>query len=287
MVLESIFKTKQLLESKILLFVYTALISIISITVSYVFYKESSSILAIAFITMAFIYFLNSVYFNKEKEVITKEKSFFNRYLFVIEIYVKIFIVVSIIFTAVYILLPQDYVNVIFKEQNSTLNNVDALRGQITNVAGNFSLSNPTGLFLYIFLNNLGVLFAILLFSFIYGVGALFILIYQASVFGTVVGTKILSLIPQYVSHGAYGQIIAIAHGSLLGLGLLPHGIFELLAYFLVAVIGGIVSAIIHGHYIDVKSNLSRVIIDLSIIFVVAVLCLLIGAVIEANIILG
>jgi len=286
MVLESIFHTSTLLENKLLLFVYTAFVTIISATVSYIFYENSASILTIAFITFAFMYFLIKVYYNKEKEVLSRETNFFKRYIFIIEVYVKIFIVVSIIFTAMYVFLPQDYRDVIFKEQAQTLSNVGVLRDSI-NMAGNMYLDSPGNLFLYIFLNNLGVLFAILLFAFLYGVGSLFIIVYQASVFGTVVGTKILSLIPQYVGHGVYGQVIAIFHGSLLGLGLLPHGIFELFAYFLAAVVGGIVSAILHGHYIEVRKNLQRVILDLSIILGVAIICLLIGALIEAHIILG
>lgn len=286
MVLESIFKSHRLLESKLLLLIYTAIIVIISVLVSFMFFKESASILAIAFITFAFIYFLNSVYFHTEKEVLSHENSFFKRYLFVIEIYVKIFIVVAIVFTLMYVFLPTGYREVIFKEQTTTLSNVDGIRNSI-NMSGDLYLNSPGGLFAYIFLNNLGVLFAILLFSFIYGVGALFIIVYQASIFGTVVGTKILSLIPTYIGNGAYGQVLALAHGSILGLGLLPHGIFELFAYFLAAVAGGVISATMHGHYINVRSNLTRLIIDMAIILGVAVACLLVGALIECYVILG
>jgi len=286
MVLESIFHTSTLLENKFLLFVYTLFVTIVSATVSYIFYKNSASILTIAFITFAFMYFLIKVYFNKEKEVLSTEKNFFRRYIFVIEVYVKIFIVVSIVFTAMYVFLPQDYRDVIFSEQAQTLSNVSTLRESI-NMSGNLYVDSPGNLFLYFFLNNLGVLFAILLFAFLYGVGSLFIIVYQASVFGTVVGTKILSLVPKYIGHGVYGQVIAILHGSLLGLGLLPHGIFELFAYFLAAVVGGVVSAILHGHYIEVRKNLHRVIWDLSIILGIAILCLIISAIIEAHIVLG
>jgi len=286
MVLESLFKTRALLDSKVLFFVYTVLICLVSVAVSVMFFESSASILSIAFITFAFIYFLNKVYFVTEKEVINHEKGFFRRYMFVIEIYVKIFIILAIVFTLMYVFLPSSYRNIVFEEQVNTLAKVDSLRTSI-NVAGDLYLGEPLGLFSYIFLNNLGVLFAILLFSFLYGVGALFIIVYQASVFGTVVGTKILSLVPQYFSQGVYGQVIAILHGSVLGLGLLPHGAFELLAYFLAAVVGGLVSAILHGHYINVRRDLKKTAIDLGIIFGVAILCLVIGAIIEANIILS
>jgi len=285
MVLESIFPTKELLKSNVLLFVYTAFISVISITVAYVFYKSSASILTIAFITIAFIYFLNSIYFHKEKEVLSKERSFFGRYMFIIEVYIKIFVVIAIIFTVLYVFLPTNYRTVVFKEQTKTLTSVGNLRSSI-NIAGNFFINSPFNLFLYIFLNNLGVLLAILLFSFIYGVGAIFINIYQASVFGTFVGVKILSFLST-AEQSMSGQALAFLQGSISGLGLLPHGTFELLAYFLACIVGGIVSAILHGHYIDVRKNLKRIILDMSIILGVAVVFLLIGAIIEANIVLG
>jgi len=286
MVLESIFKTKVLLNNNVLFLLYTTIVSIISVAVSLVFFKESASILSLAFITFAFIYFLNSVYFHTEKEVLSHETSFFRRYLFVIEIYVKIFFVLVIVFTSLYIFLPQEYRDLVFKEQVKTLENINELRSSFS-VVGDLYVGSPIGLFWYIFLNNLGVLLAILLFSFLYGVGALFIIVYQASVFGTLVGTKILSAIPNFVAHGIYGQVLAIIQGYVAGLGLLPHGVFELLAYFLAAIIGGIVSAILHGHFVDVRRHLLRLILDLSIIFGVAILCLIMGALIESHIILG
>jgi len=286
MVLESIFKTKALLNSHLLFLLYTVIVAVISIAVSVIFFKESASILSIAFITFAFMYFLNNVYFHTEKEVLSHETSFFRRYLFVIEIYVKIFVVLVIVFTTLYIFLPQDYRDVVFKEQVKTLEGVDNLRSSLF-ITGNMYVESPSDLFLYIFLNNLGVMFAILLFSFLYGVGALFIIVYQASVFGTVVGTKILSEVPNYIGQGAYGHVLAIVQGYIAGLGLLPHGVFELLSYFLAAVVGGIVSAILHGHYVEVRRNFMRLILDLSIILGVAIVCLVIGALIEANIILS
>jgi uncharacterized membrane protein SpoIIM required for sporulation len=286
MVLESIFPTKSLLDNKFLFLGFTFLIAILSVFVSVFFFENNASILSIAFITMGFMYFLIKVFYNTEKVVLSKETSFFKRYLFVIEIYFKIFAVLVIVFTLLFVFLPTDYRNIVFKEQVDTLSNIDNLRASI-NVSGNLYLNSPSGLFGYIFLNNLGVLFAILLFSFIFGVGALFIIVYQASIFDAVVGTKILAILPAYISKGAYAHVLALVHGSFLSLGLLPHGLFELSAYFLAAVVGGIISAILHGHYIEVKSNLKRIILDLGIILSVSIICLLIGALIETNLILG
>lgn len=285
MVLESIFPTDSLLKNKFLLFIYTAIICLFSIGLSLIFFKQNTSILSIAFTTIAFMYFLNKVYFTREKIVLSKEKKFFAKYGFLIKIYLKIFITVSVIFTLLFVFLPVSYKEIIFTEQLNTLNTVDNIKDTI-NISGNLYLSNPQGLFGYIFLNNLGVILAILLFSFLFGVGALFIIIYQASVFGTIVGAEIISLIPIYANFSS-GKLIAFLHGSFLGLGLLPHGIFEFFAYFLAAISGGIISAILHGHYINIRSNLKKILIDLTIILFASIACIFIGALIETYLIIG
>lgn len=285
MVLESLFGTERLMNSKFLLFLYTAIITLISVIMAVIFYPDSASVLSIAFITIAFVYFMTTVLVKTEQEVLTHETSFFKRYFFVVEMYVKIFIIVSATFTLLFVFLPNNYKDLVFTEQVKIIGNVDSLRSAIT--IGNFSLSDPAGLFSYIFMNNLGVLLALLLFSFLYGAGSLFINIFQASVFGTIVGAKILSLVPSFATEGVSGQMLAIFHGTFLGFGMLPHGAFELLAYFMAAVIGGIVSAILRGHYVNVRTHLGRIIFDLVIMLVVAVVLLAIGAWIESYLILG
>ncbi len=285
MVLERLFGVHRLMQSKFLLFLYTAIIAVISVIVSVIFYPDSASILSIAFITIAFVYFLTVVFSKTENEVLTHETSFFKRYFFIVEMYVKIFIIVSATFTLLFVFLPTNSKDLVFTEQVKIIENVDSLRSAVT--IGNFSLSDPSGLFSFIFVNNLGVLLAILLFSFLYGAGSIFINIFQASVFGTIVGAKILSLVPNFAAEGLSGQLLAIFQGTVLGFGMLPHGAFEFAAYFMAAVIGGIVSALLRGHYINVKTHLGRIIFDLFIMLVVAVVLLLIGAGIESYLILG
>lgn len=94
------------------------------------------------------------------------------------------------------------------------------------------------GAFLAIFSNNLSVMVFTLIFSLAFGAGAIFILVWNASVIGAAMGM--------------------FANGSLRNLPgsffrYMIHGIPEIMAYFVVALAGGIVSfAFIRG---DLKNN--------------------------------
>lgn len=94
------------------------------------------------------------------------------------------------------------------------------------------------GAFLSIFSNNLSVMIFTLIFSLAFGAGAIFILVWNASVIGAAMGM--------------------FANGSLKNLPsslvrYLIHGVPEIMAYFVVALAGGIISfAFIRG---DLKNN--------------------------------
>jgi len=289
MVLERLFSVKELLDSPLLLSIYTMIIVVIASLTAYLFFEKNASILTIAFISIAFTYFMYATYRMTEQEVSEDKIGFFSRYGMVIFSYLKIFLAITLVFAILYVALPQQYKLVLFSEQIETLQGVSGLRANIISSIGHFFLSVPdssANLGLYIFLNNIEVMFAVILLSFIYGAGAVFLIAYQASLMGTIIGQNILSLFGQYNNLGMYGQIVAVLHGSFQSLGLLPHGVFEILAYFIGAIIGGIISAALIGHYANSKETFLRTLRDTFILLVVAVACLALGAIIETFIIL-
>jgi uncharacterized membrane protein SpoIIM required for sporulation len=93
-------------------------------------------------------------------------------------------------------------------------------------------LTNQERLFL-IFTNNMYVLVFTLLFSLIFGAGAIFILAWNASVIGAAIG-----IFTNY-------QLSALHIGFLR---FFLHGIFEIAAYFIVALAGGLVSIAVIKH---------------------------------------
>jgi len=116
-----------------------------------------------------------------------------------------------------------------------------------------------------IFTNNIYVLIFTLIFSLIFGAGAIFILAWNASVIAAAIG------------------IFSKSGLSSLPFGILRfmvHGIFEIAAYFIGALAGGIISIAIIRH--DIKSEKFWTILQDSLnLIILAVIVLVIAALIE------
>ncbi|MEN9626214.1 MAG: hypothetical protein RL557_542 [archaeon] len=127
------------------------------------------------------------------------------------------------------------------------------------------SFSTARNKIVTIFANNMYVLIFTLIFSLIFGAGAIFILAWNASVISAAIG------------------IFAKSEISKLPLGLaryMIHGIPEILAYFIGALAGGIVSIAIIKH--DMKSEKFWIILQDSLnLIILAVIVLFIAALIE------
>ena len=122
----------------------------------------------------------------------------------------------------------------------------------------------------HIFLNNIRVLFFVLLFAFFYGVGAIFILAWNASVIGVAVGNFVRS-------H------IHLSYFSALPLGLLRysiHGIPEILAYFMAGLAGGIISVAVTQHQYG-SAGFRKVLFDSLDLAVGSIVVLFIAALME------
>ncbi len=122
--------------------------------------------------------------------------------------------------------------------------------------------------FLSILENNVYVMIFTLLFSLIFGAGAIFILVWNASVIAAAIG-----IFTQY-------RIVELPLGILR---YMLHGGFEIAAYFITALAGGIfgVGAIRHGFK---DSKFMRVVENVIILLFIAILVLILAAVIEVYI---
>ena len=157
-----------------------------------------------------------------------------------------------------YAALPAQQAQAIYTSQ---LNELDAIRGMST---GNFF---DTGRFEYLFGHNLQVLGLMFAFCLVYGVGSVYLLLWNASIIGLVIGSRI--------NEG----ILGVAMGFL---SLLPHGIFEISAYFVASIAGGILSvAVMRKHY---KTNCFKFVLrDVAALTVISLVLLAIGAAIESS----
>ena len=140
----------------------------------------------------------------------------------------------------------------------------------VTGIGGKFlsariASGTPLNYFTSILINNIYVLIFILIFSFAFGAGAIFILAWNASVIASAIGI--------------------FADGSLkqLHIGLmryLIHGAPELIAYFIAALAGGILSIAVIRHEFG-KEKFWRVLQDSIDLIIIALVILVIAALIE------
>lgn len=165
-----------------------------------------------------------------------------------------------------------DYLD-LFGQQIKTIN------GMGHDVTGYSTSSLKT--FTNIFFNNIKVLIFCILFSFLYGVGAIFILTWNASVIGVAIGNYIrlnLAEIAQKI-----GWQKGMEYFSVISYGLLKyviHGIPEILAYFVAALAGGIISVGVIRH--DFKGRkFEHIILDAADLLILSIVILFIAAILE------
>jgi len=116
-------------------------------------------------------------------------------------------------------------------------------------------------------LHNFQVLGLMFLFSLLYGIGALYLLLWNASIIGVILGQKL-------AEQGILGVIAGF-------LGLIPHGIFEITAYLVAALAGGIISIAIMRSS-NKKPFFKYMIEDVALLTLLSIVLLVIGAAIEA-----
>ena len=259
MVLERLLEAKYTRKEPLLIFFFSIMITTISVFISYTVFKESTGLFTIVIISLIMVPFMNSMLMEEEIETekTGEMEPFLQRHGDVISAYVALFAGMTLAMCIAFVILPEDIVQHIFDEQ---IKEVNIIRGRFT--FGNQLLD--------ILSNNISVLLLSFLFSFLLGTGAIFVLAWNASVLSAAMG-----LIAK--SFGGVGGIpVAV-------MTFFPHGSFELTAYFIGAIAGGLVSAAITRK----RSYKFWFVIGDSIkLLFISVLLLIIGAVIETAIIL-
>ncbi len=120
--------------------------------------------------------------------------------------------------------------------------------------------------FTLIFKNNFGVMARAIIFSFLWGAGAIELLAWNASVIGFFIGSE--------VTANSFEAGVARA------VGYLPHGMPEVMAYFIAAIAGGIIHAAISKNAFQ-KHELRTVLLDVALLCLLATITLFIAALIE------
>jgi len=257
MVLERLASVREALKNPVSIFYLGGIISSVSLLISFIIFPSSVGLMCTFFITLSITPFINRLisYEEKREEELGIEEfevmSIFERYRGIIRIYALFFAGVILSLSIIFLMLPEDIVQKMFEDQ---INEIKLIRGSF--IGGTFGK---------ILLNNIGVLLITFFLSLIFGAGSIFILSWNASVLATAIG----------LTAKALGGFKAL---PLAILTYFPHGSLELLAYFIGAIAGGILSVAMSKRY---TTKFRIILKDSVLLMMVAVWLLVVAGAIE------
>ena len=282
MVLESITSAFQAEERPYMLLLWGAVYALVGgLLASWLFPGAMASMVMVALTAIAAIPLMyNTIKFEEKKDTeIESEKKLLAEHWKAAKVLMMLFLGMTAGMTLLYVVLPAPQAGALFADQIETYKSINPSRvitGQVTGFAfagGNFER---------IFFNNLKVLAFCIVFSLLYGAGAMFVLSWNASVIALAMGNVIRTGIAALAGEGSLGQyfhIIAVQGFSRYFI----HGFFEILAYVIAALAGGIISvAVIKKHFNTDKAE--HIILDTSDLLLASFVVLLFAAVIEVYI---
>jgi uncharacterized membrane protein SpoIIM required for sporulation len=281
MVLEFITNTYKLRQKPYLMFVEAVILTVLSFFfANAIFSNEYVSIAILCFLTIGAVPLFNKLY-SYDSYIVNYSKNFFRRHrqIFILLFYFFIGVVFTFIF--LFFILNQTSSNNLFAAQYHELEKISQVRNTIT---GDLFLDKSSSslfkeVFLLIFKNNLLVVFAAIILSFFYGAGGLFLIAWNASLLAVVLINYITSF---SIKTGLLNSFFVVKHGVIGFLGFVPHGFFEILAYFIASVIGAIFARDLFKDIFSTPFKWDSI-RDLLYLFLFAIVCLIIGALIEAS----
>ncbi|MBI2146539.1 stage II sporulation protein M [Candidatus Woesearchaeota archaeon] len=275
MVLESLFNPFSVKKRPWEMFIAGFMYSIVGMVLSYFVFREIAGILMVFLIVMAALPMLYSSVQNEEELDLqyTGEFKLLKEHTKVLIFLIFLFLGITAALVLSYVFLPQPVVDSIFSLQEKAILNVNQnIQGHITGGIARLDF------FVKILINNLKVLFFCLIFSLLYGTGAIFILTWNASVIATAIGNLVKTELAQTASLVGLPFVAAYFSATTLSFfRYMTHGLFEIAAYFVMGLAGGIISIAI------IKHNLQedKVLIDALDLIFISFGLLIIAAVIE------
>ena len=216
----------------------------VAIMLSMYIFKQYVGIVMVFLTTLASVYLVQRLLRLEEAkdEPIRSELHIMKEHGKVLSVFLFLFFGFVVAFSLWHIFLPPSLSHQVFgiQEQTITCINSAGVEGCVSGVESSF---------MRIFLNNIKVLLFTLTFAFFYGAGAIFILAWNAAVVGTAVGIFVRNSVSTVA--GNLGVNSIANYFGVYSVGLLrymTHGTFEILAYFMAALAGGIISIAIIRH---------------------------------------
>src|SRR3989304_2483087 len=279
MVLEEIVHATTAEKKPIVILPIAFIYATIAMFVALWIFPSAAAIVSVFLITLAVMpLFIEVILFEKQKE--ESDKSYLRQILIpnikfgqgkdkLLSFFVYLFLGFALATTMWFVVLPSSMINDLFQIQLNTIREI--------NLALSGAAVSPS-FFGAILANNIKVLAFSVLFSFIYGAGAIFILAWNASVIGVAMGDTIRSSLT--AASSVTGSASFAFYASTISAGLLRfllHGVPEVLAYFIGALAGGMLSiAVLKQEFTSEK--FTKTIKDMGGLVLVAIGLLIISA---------
>ncbi|MEK6903138.1 MAG: stage II sporulation protein M [Nanoarchaeota archaeon] len=245
----------------------------------WVFREEASIVMVLLTVIACIPLIYNTIKYEEEKDtVILKERTLLKEHGKALSFFVFLFIGFVIAFSLAYIFLPTSLVEIVFRTQTTTIQNINS---QVSGKAIDAQASGSSALWLQIFMNNVKVLLFCIFFAFFYGAGSIFILAWNASVISAAIGSFFREHISVYA--GQLGLVKTAGYFHIYSLSLFRyflHGIPEILAYFIGGLAGGIISVAVIKHEFGTQV-FKRILFDSTNLVLIAVIVLVVAASLE------
>ncbi len=264
--LESILRPSKAEKDPKEVFLVAIFFSFVAVAFATQIFPSEASVFSVALITMLFLPMFQRLFVIEEKKDYKLHKNLLKRHEQLFKVFGAFFLGTIVALSFIYVFFPHTRAAFSLQESWYMSNGDVPLTGNV--VADEH--------FWTFFWNNTQVMLMMFLLSVIFGAGAIFILAWNASVIAVYVGYVINSFIKTGIS-----PEIAYVLGVPAGIGSIAlHGIPEILAYFVAALAGGMLSVgVIRERF---KGHFEKVFVDSLIFLAGAELLIVIAALLEA-----
>ena len=232
----------------------------------WIFKSEASMIMVLLTVVATIPLIYKTFKYEEKKDTIIKdERSLIREHGKALKFLMYLFFGFIVAYSIWFVFLPTNITETLFRVQLTTINQINS------RISGTASLTE--GILFQIFSNNLKVLMFTILFAFFYGAGTIFILTWNATVIAAAIGNFARTKFAE--TFGSYFAIIPVAVARYM-----THGFFEILAYFIGGLAGGIISVAIINHDIESES-FRRIVKDSFALILLSLAMLILAALIE------
>jgi len=254
--------------------------SFVAVVLSLIIFRSQASLVVVFLTVFACIPLMHRAIRLEESREGTKYRRLLKDHSRALSFFMFLFLGFLITFVICFLVLPLLFPSLgdaLFDTQLKTIQAINARASHIDASFYEVSGAATQGEFFFMILaNNLKVLFFCIFFSFFYGAGAIFILTWNASVISTAIG--------QFIRENLSGTILV--YFGVFSMGMiryLTHGIFEIIAYFMGGLAGGIISVAVIRHEVGTE-RFKKVVMDSFDLIFVSVLVLVFAAFVEVYI---